>query len=107
MSDMSGAGQLGPTMVAENPEQGVDALLRAVRVMAENAATEDSAAEAKDYAAAALSLAQAIVVLDPNLTSDGVPLEHEVAMEQTRQDGQQRLERARQAAAAPTPGKPG
>jgi hypothetical protein len=94
-------------MVPEDPADGVNALLRAIRLMAEKASMDPSAAEAADYANAALRFSQAIVVLDPNLTSDGVPLAHELAMEQQRQDGQERLERARQAAAAPTPGKQG
>lgn len=90
-------------IVPEDASVGVDALLRAVRVMAQKAAMDPSAQEAKDYGAACLSFAQAIVVLDPDLNQQGVPLAHEVALEQQRQDGLARLEQVRQAAGAPTP----
>ena len=52
---------------------------------------------------AALKFAQAIVVLDPTRLPGGVPVEHELGMEAVKQDGMQRLEKARKAAAAPSP----
>lgn len=91
------------------------ALLNALKLNAGYAASAgDSAGEAKDFAAACLSLAQAVVVLDPNLTATGEPLDHQLALETTRAAGQlaieqQRganaLEQAKAAAAAPTPAK--
>lgn len=47
------------------------ALLRGIRLLAENAASDTSAAEAKDYAAAAKSLADALITLDPTRLQGG------------------------------------
>lgn len=113
----NGGGMAAP---APDPAEGMAheaslALLQALRVNAGFAAmATDSAGEAKDFAAACLSLAQAIVVLDPNLTSQGEPLDHQIALETARATGQlaieqQRganaLEQAKAAAAAPTPAR--
>src|SRR4051794_5467797 len=66
MTDQTAPPQDMPDGTAiEIPLMATNALLRAVRVCAENAAGEDRAAEAKDYGAAALAFAQAAVVLDP------------------------------------------
>jgi hypothetical protein len=109
----------------EDPSLGVNAALRAFRVAAENAAGEASGAEAKDWAAAALSFAQAIVVLDPQLSQGGTPLAHDAMLEQIRGETQQAvaqiqgehavrleqvrganaLKQARETAAAPTPAR--
>ena len=93
-----------PTMsplTGATPEECVNALMFGVASLSRKSAQNPSAAEAKDYAQAALALAQTLVVMDPNSTADGVPLEHELELEMERQDGQARLEEARQAAAAP------
>ena len=106
MSDMAMVnGNGGPPSAAPDTAGLVAAMLDAMGVLTGKAAMDASAAEAKDHAASVLSFAQAIVVLDPTLNQQGIPLAHEVLMEQVRQDGQQRLEEARQAAAAPTPKK--
>jgi hypothetical protein len=107
-----------------DPAMVTDALLRA----AENAATKSLTAQGqdcKDFATAALNLAQAVVVLDPQLSQGGTPLEHDIALksidhetqarvatiqgqtavavEQVR--GQNALAQAKETAAAPTPRK--
>lgn len=45
--------------------------LRVAQLLTSKAAGQQSAQEAKDFAAAALSIAQAIVVLDPNRLQGG------------------------------------
>lgn len=94
----------GP-MQAADPAVGVNQALHAIEVMAGKAAGAESAAEAKDFGAASLAFAQMIVLLDPSRDATGVPLDHHVALEQQRQDGAARLERAKQQAAAPTPAR--
>lgn len=123
---MNGGPPPGPGgMVQEDPAVGVNALLRALRVAAENAAGTQSGAEAKDYGAAALSFAQAIIVLDPTRSQGGTPLQHDIALKtidgQTQQavatiqgdaaakvaevNGQHALRLAKETAAATTPAK--
>jgi hypothetical protein len=109
----------------EDPQLGVNALMRAIRVMAENAAGDSSAAEAKDHGQAALYFAQALVILDPSLSQGGTPLEHDMALAQIQGQTQAQvaaiqadatkhvanvqantqLRQAREAAAAPTPSR--
>lgn len=109
-----GSPQPDPAIVPEDPHKVSEALLRACRVAAENSATAQDTREMAEAAKAALAFAQAIVVLDPNLTASGEPLDHQLAMEglrgqnavaieQTR--GANALEQAKAAAAAPTPAK--
>lgn len=81
------------------------AQLDAARLLASKAAGSVSAQEAKDFAQASFALSQAVVVLDPTLDQQGIPLEHHAALEQQKQDGQERLEKARQAAAPPSPAR--
>jgi hypothetical protein len=76
MAAANGNGGPPNVMVPEDREDVAQALLRGIRAMAENAAMEKSAAEAKDYAAAAKSMADAYVVLDPSLDATGTPLAH-------------------------------
>lgn len=110
---------------AEDPTLGVNAMLRAVRVAAENAAAEKLSDVAKDWADTALKFAQAIVVLDPSLSQGGTPLDHDVALKQIEGQtqatvadiqrqaavevehtrGEHALRQAREVAAAPTPVK--
>lgn len=111
--------------VLEDPAMGVQAMLRAVRQAAENAAGQKSSEEAKDWADTALKFAQAIVILDPSVSQGGTPLQHDIVMkgidhetqkavaeihgqtqvqvEQVR--GENQLRQAREVAAAPTPSK--
>jgi hypothetical protein len=97
-------GSQGPMQQAD-PSVGVNQALHAIEVLAGKAAGAQSAAEAKDFGAASLAFAQMIVLLDPSRDATGVPLEHQVALEQQRQDGAARLERAKAQAAAPTPAR--
>lgn len=123
---MSGGGPVMPgAMVPEDPSAVTQALLRAARVAAENAAAVESGAEAKDFGQAALNFAQAVVVLDPSLSQGGTPVAHDIALEQIRGQTQQNvaqiqgdhavavenvrgahaLRAAKETAAAPTPAK--
>ena len=88
------------------------ALLNACKVMADNCAGSQDMREAQESAKAALNLAQAIVVLDPELDGQGTPLAQQLMVEQERAAGAIALERtrgenalaqAREAARAPTP----
>lgn len=105
--------QTGGAEIAD-PDAVTNALLWAVQRCAEKASTAQDTREAAEALKAALAGAQAIVVLDPGLSSGGTPLEHEIAMEQARSQGQLALEvqrgenqirQAKEAAAAPTPAK--
>jgi len=90
-----------PVMEAEDREIVAQRLLAGIRVMANKVAAEANGAEAKDYAAAAKSLADAYVVLDPMLTVQGVPLEHEAAQNALERAHKEELERVRAQQAAP------
>ena len=107
MTDMSMVqnGNGVPPSAAPDTATLVAGMLDTMTVLNGKAAMDTSAAEAKDRTSALLNLAQAIVVLDPSLNQQGIPIEHEMALEALRQGGQERLEKARQAAAAPTPKK--
>jgi hypothetical protein len=110
MSDMSQNGSGGaPTtqqgVMQQDPAEVTNALLIATLRAAQAAATSSDTREVGEAAKAALAFAQAIVVLDPTLTQSGTPIQHELNMEQLRQDGMKQLELARQSAAAPTPKK--
>jgi hypothetical protein len=106
---LNGNGAMAPPQTGgadqADPEAVTNALLWAVQRCAEKASTAADTREAAEALKAALAGAQAIVVLDPTLSQSGVPLDHELALEQTRQDGMLALEQARAAAAAPTPAK--
>lgn len=80
--------------VPENAALVTNALLRAVRRAAEDSAGAEDPRETKELGQAALAFAQAIVVLDPGLDANGVPLDHHMAIAD-----------ARRAAAAPTPAR--
>ena len=92
---------LAPVMAVVGLEEAQMALLRAIKICGELAGGQDSAAESKDYAAAAKALADAYVVLDPAVDGTGVPLDHQLGLEATRQEGQLRLEEARARQAGP------
>jgi hypothetical protein len=95
-----------------------DALLQAqldtAQSLTRKAQGSDAAAEAKDFAAAALSIVQAIIILDPALSQGGTPLVHDLVMQDKRNEGAVQVEaqrganavaQAKVAAAAPTPAK--
>lgn len=109
-----------------DPALVTNTLLRALLETGRAAASSGhSGAEAKDYAAAALNLAQAIVVLDPELSQGGTPLQHDVLLKGMEHDSNERIaaihatadvekeqvrgehaiRQAQEAAAAPTPRK--
>lgn len=112
-----GTAQIDPRLVT-------NALLNAVQQCAVGASTA-SGQDAKDFMAAALNGAQAIVILDPTLAQGGTPLQHDVMLEaqrgQTQENvariqgetqvavaqtsGMHALEQARERAAAPTPAR--
>lgn len=80
-------GNMAAPMVVEDSLALREALVRACRVCAENAASEDSAAEAKDYAQAALSFAQAVITLDPSRLAGGDTPEARAASVPVARDG--------------------
>lgn len=111
--------------VLEDPAMGVQAMLRAMRVAAENAAMEGSSEEAKDWADTCFKFAQAVVILDPSLSQGGTPLEHDMTMKMVdhetqkavaaiqgetavkveAQRGENQIRQAKEVAAAPSPSK--
>lgn len=108
MSEMNGNGAYAPQDPAMNvvdPDDVTNALLQAILQCAQKASSSQDTREAAEAMKAALAGAQAVVVLDPGLSVNGTPLEHELLMEQTRQDGMLALEQARAAAAKPSPAK--
>lgn len=107
MSDMvNGNGGPPPSPVMPvDFEEVANQLAIAIRMAGARAAMVDDPREFKELAEGALKFAQAIVVLNPELDASGIPLEHQTEMERLRLDGQERLERARAQAAAPTPSK--
>lgn len=123
--------QQGPQTLSDgtvqvDPALVTNSLLNALQQVTSAAASSGhSGAEAKDFAAAALSLAQAIVVMDPSLSQGGTPLAHDVAIKQIDSQtqtttaaiqaeamvqaehirGQNAVRAAKETAAAPTPSK--
>lgn len=79
------------------------ALVQAIYVAARISAAATDTREMDEAAKAALGFAQAIVLLDPTLSTEGVPLAHQVALQQMQ--GDQALQQAKQRAAAPTPSR--
>lgn len=71
-------------MVPEDVETVRQAILRAIRKMAESAAMAQDAREVKEYGAAAKDFGDAWVVLDPTLDEGGVPLAHHLELEDMR-----------------------
>lgn len=110
---MSAPGQ-EPIPPEYTPEAVSQAQLTAAYLLARKAGTATSAAEAKDFAQAALLLAQGLIVMDPSLSQGGTPIEHDIALETVRQQGAVAVEKvrgdnalrqAKETAAAPTPAK--
>lgn len=99
--DPSMNGAPPPLMVPEEREVVAQRLLAGIRVMADKVATEENGAEAKDYANAAKLLADAYVVLDPELSVEGVPLAHQAAEAALDRAHKEELERVRAQQAAP------
>jgi hypothetical protein len=112
----------GQTMI--DPALVTQELLGAIQEAARKARTA-SGQDCKDFASAALNLAQAIIVLDPSLSQGGTPLQHDLALKAVDGEtqkavaaiqgeaqvrvadvhGQHALRQARETAAAPTPRK--
>jgi hypothetical protein len=99
---MSEQGPPAP-MMATDPEAVVDAMLQAVLNAANKANTATDSRDIESAATAALKFAQAIVILDPTLDPQGVPLSHHTEIEKMR--GQSALEQVREKSAAPSPAK--
>jgi hypothetical protein len=94
MGPDAGGMPVAPPMTQVDPQDVTNELLRAVKIAAQNANAAQDMRETAEGARAALAFAQAMVILDPTLGQDGVPLDHQLA-----------LEDARAAAAAPSPAR--
>jgi hypothetical protein len=96
-----------PSTASYDTAPQVSAMLNAMTRLANHASMADSMAEAKDAAAAVLAFSQAIVVLDPALNQQGIPLEHELTLQREQHEAQRLLEdvKQRSAAQAQTPRK--
>jgi hypothetical protein len=96
-----------PSTASYDTAPQVAAMLKAMKRLAEHACMVESMQEAKDAAAAVLSFSQAIVVLDPALNQQGIPLAHEIDLKEREIEGARLLEDAKQrtAAQAQTPRK--
>jgi hypothetical protein len=111
MTDLASLVNGGPPEAGASPSGAVllEAALDTAIVLTKKAAVTQSAAEAKDFAAGVLALAQATAVLDPNRDQQGVPIaqHHAHAIEMQHLRGQQELEREKERAraSAPTPGR--
>jgi hypothetical protein len=92
----------GETQLGQNL---IDASLETSMSLVAKIRMTDSGAEAKDFAAAVLSLSQVIALLDPTRDTQGVPLDHQLEM--TKLKGQQELEKVKEQskASAQTPTK--
>jgi hypothetical protein len=90
-------------MVQTDPAAVSNELLQALLNCANHANTATDARDLQAAADAALKLSQALVLIDPELDPQGVPLSHHTALEEMR--GQQALEQARARSAAPSPAK--
>jgi hypothetical protein len=110
--DAQDQGLDGP-LAPPNPQEVLDALLRAVQNAAEAGAGQDTR-EISEGSKAALAYAQAWAILHPQLDPAGLPLDHHLQMEQTRGQnavalealrGQNALAVAKESARAPTPAK--
>ena len=91
-----------------------NALLEAVLQSAQAGASAQDTREMGEAAKAALAFAQAVVILDPGVTSAGEPLDHQIALADAQAAGAVALEHvrgqhalavAKERAAAPTPSK--
>jgi hypothetical protein len=111
MTDIASLLNGGPPEAGASPSGEVllEAALDTAIVLTKKAAVTQSAAEAKDFAAGVLALAQATAVLDPNRDQQGIPVadQHRRAVDMQHLKGQQELEREKERAkaAAPTPAK--
>lgn len=122
---MSAQGQFPGNIQAQDPAEVSNALLIAIKTAAVMGQTAQDTREMDEAAKAALGFAQALIVLDPSLSQGGTPLEHDLALEQTRGDaqaqiaaiqaegaarvetirGEHAIRQAKEAASAPTPAK--
>ena len=110
----NGTGTFPDGTVPVDEAHVTNALLQAVLQAAQAGATAQDTREMGEAAKAALAYAQAVVVLDPNLTAAGEPLAHALEMEALKQRtnlaletirGEVALKAAKERAAAPTPAK--
>jgi hypothetical protein len=92
---------LGQGIVPVTLEEVQQELLRAIKAAAVNGSTANDSREMDEAAKAAKNFADAYVVLDPAVDGTGVPLQHQVQLEQLRQEGAQRLEEAKSRQSAP------
>lgn len=99
---MAEQGPMAP-MVATDPAAVSNELLQSLLNCANHANTATDSRDLQAAADAALKLAQALVLIDPTLDPQGVPLSHHTALEEMR--GQNALEQVREKAAAPSPSK--
>lgn len=60
-----------PPMVTPNPQEAIEACLRAIQRAAEDSAGADNSQEVSDYGRGALAFAQTAVLLDPNRLAGG------------------------------------
>lgn len=100
--------------IEHTAEQVTLSLLNACKQMADHAAGAADTREGAEAARAALALAQAVVVLDPELDGQGVSIERQIALTAAQATGQAHVEevrganalaQARERASAPTPAK--
>jgi hypothetical protein len=77
---VSAPAQFPPLEVAADPVGLTEACITAAKQLAQKAGAASNAAEAKDFAAAVLSLSQALAIQNPETDVNGVPLEHERRM---------------------------
>src|SRR5689334_2295923 len=100
--------------IQRTAEQVTVSILRAADFLAKKAGGAEDTREAAEAAKAVLALAQAVVVLDPELDGQGVSIERQIALTaaqtagsiaQEHVRGQNQLEQARLRASAPTPAK--
>ncbi len=71
-------------LVTVDPAEVTQELLRACKWAGTRGSMAQDTRESAEAAKAALAFAQAIVILDPTLGSDGVPLDHQLDMEDRR-----------------------
>lgn len=90
-------------LVPVDPHAVTQSLLRAIQLAADKATVATDTREMDECAKAALNFSQAVVLLDPTLSPDGVPLDHQLAMERVK--GQNALDQTKAKAAASTPAK--
>jgi hypothetical protein len=90
-------------MVGVDPAAVTQELQRAIQHAAVTCSSATDAREMQEAGAAALAFTQALVILDPTLDPQGVPLDHQLTMQAA--DHKAQAEQAQARAAAPTPAR--